>query len=224
MQTQAWLEHLGEGATLLHLGEQLDPTLVLRVQQLDQRLRQARWPELLETLPCYASLMLRHRIEPSARKAWFARLLDFVQHSEACPTTSTGQLHEIPVYYGGQQGPDLAALAQHCKLSPEQVIERHQACEYLVAMTGFAPGFPYLSGLDPSLAMPRKARPLLQVPAGSVAIGGLQTGIYPACLPGGWHIIGQTPLSLFNPNQPQQLCLLQPGDRVRFIAVQHANS
>lgn len=126
---------------------------------------------------------------------------------------------EIPVRYGGDGGPDLAALAQHTGLSVDEVVKRHTEAEYVVFFLGFQPGFAYLGGLDPALAMPRRSEPRLEVPAGSVGIGGAQTGIYPAASPGGWQLLGRTELKLFDParNPPT---LMQPGDRVRFKALE----
>jgi len=123
---------------------------------------------------------------------------------------------EIPVHYGGEYGPDLAAVAAHCGLSEQQVIHRHSAAQYTVFFLGFQPGFAYLGGLPAALATPRRAEPRLRVPAGSVGIGGEQTGIYPASSPGGWQLIGHTRLKLFDPTAAQPT-LLQPGDRVRFV-------
>lgn len=128
---------------------------------------------------------------------------------------------EIPVCYGGEYGFDLDAVAEHVRLSRDDVIARHAAAEYAVAMLGFAPGFPYLLGLDPALQMPRRATPRTRVPAGSVAIGGAQTGIYPRELPGGWHLVGRTPRILFDA-QRDPPCLLAPGDRVRFRVIDAA--
>ena len=128
---------------------------------------------------------------------------------------------EIPVVYGGEDGPDLDAAAAELGLSPQTLIERHSAGRYTVAMIGFAPGFPYLSGLDPALALPRLATPRTRVAAGSVAIGGAQTGIYPRDSPGGWRILGRTPLTLFDPQRDPPTALL-PGDRVRFVAIDAA--
>ena len=213
------LEHLGENASLLHLGTQLDASTLEQVRQCDQLLQQSDWPELLEIVPAYASLLLHHCIAPEQREPWFRRLLELLADTNSPRQAEEQPLYEIPVHYGGQHGPDLAALALQCGLDEGEVIALHQAAEYRVAMIGFAPGFPYLSGLDPRLATARKARPLLQVPAGSVAIGGQQTGIYPTVLPGGWHIIGYTPLAMFDPHNQQRPCLLQPGDRVRFKAI-----
>ncbi|VXC54337.1 putative hydrolase subunit [Burkholderia sp. 8Y] len=126
---------------------------------------------------------------------------------------------EIPVRYGGDDGPDLAALAEHVGLSVDEVVKRHTEAEYIVFFLGFQPGFAYLGGLDPALHMPRRREPRLEVPAGSVGIGGAQTGIYPATSPGGWQLLGRTDVKLFDParNPPT---LMQPGDRVRFTALE----
>ncbi|MDR5744229.1 5-oxoprolinase subunit PxpB [Caballeronia sp. LZ029] len=135
------------------------------------------------------------------------------------PTDMDSAEIEIPVHYGGADGPDLAALAKHTGFSVDEVVKRHTQAEYVVFFLGFQPGFAYLGGLDPALAMPRHAEPRLEVPAGSVGIGGAQTGIYPAASPGGWQLLGRTDLKLFDParNPPT---LMQPGDRVRFTALE----
>lgn len=125
---------------------------------------------------------------------------------------------EIPVRYGGDDGPDLAAVAAHCGLSPAEVVARHVAGTYTVAMLGFAPGFPYLVGLDQALATPRRADPRTRVAAGSVGIGGAQTGIYPAAGPGGWQLIGRSDIALFDVARSPP-ALLRAGDRLRFVAV-----
>ncbi|AJC15692.1 5-oxoprolinase subunit PxpB [Pandoraea sputorum] len=122
---------------------------------------------------------------------------------------------EIPVQYGGKHGPDLADVAKHARLQPKTVVQRHTAPEYIVYFIGFQPGFAYLGGLDDSIAAPRRAEPRLSVPAGSVGIGGNQTGIYPLNSPGGWQIIGHATSALFDPAATPP-ALLAPGDRVRF--------
>jgi KipI family sensor histidine kinase inhibitor len=126
---------------------------------------------------------------------------------------------EIPVHYGGADGPDLAALAKQLNLSVDELVKRHTQADYIVFFLGFQPGFAYLGGLDPTLHAPRHPKPRLEVPAGSVGIGGEQTGIYPAVSPGGWQLLGRTDLKLFDParNPPT---LMQPGDRVRFTALE----
>jgi KipI family sensor histidine kinase inhibitor len=125
---------------------------------------------------------------------------------------------EIPVRYGGEFGPDLADVARHTGLSPEKVIALHTASPYLVCFLGFSPGFPYLGGLASVLATPRLAAPRKLVPAGSVAIGGSQTGVYPVASPGGWRIIGRTELRLFDP-EADPPALLRAGDFARFVAL-----
>jgi KipI family sensor histidine kinase inhibitor len=123
---------------------------------------------------------------------------------------------EIPVCYGGEFGPDLEYVARHAGLSPERVVELHAAADYLVYFVGFSTCFPYLGGLPPELATPRLSAPRKEVPAGSVAIGGSQAGIYPLASPGGWRIVGRTPLALFDPHSSPPP-LLRMGDRVRFV-------
>ncbi|POR45499.1 KipI family sensor histidine kinase inhibitor [Paraburkholderia eburnea] len=138
--------------------------------------------------------------------------------ANAAATTdiAEGREVEIPVRYGGEAGPDLGAVARHTGLAPADVAARHAAGVYTVFFLGFQPGFAYLGGLDTALHAPRRREPRVAVPAGSVGIGGAQTGIYPARSPGGWQLIGRTALSLFDParNPPT---LLMPGDRVRFV-------
>ncbi|WP_048639605.1 5-oxoprolinase subunit PxpB [Brenneria goodwinii] len=123
---------------------------------------------------------------------------------------------DIPVTYGGEAGPDLALVADHCCLTEKQVVEAHASASYIVYFLGFQPGFAYLGGLDERLYVPRRAEPRLQVVAGSVGIGGSQTGIYPLSTPGGWQLIGRTSLPLFNP-QSMPPTLLHPGDNIRFL-------
>lgn len=134
-----------------------------------------------------------------------------------------GQAHEsrtlqIPVRYGGDDGPDLHVVATHSGMTPEAVIQAHSVADYVVYFLGFQPGFAYMGGLPDCLATPRRADPRLKVPAGSVGIGGAQTGIYPSAGPGGWQLIGRTDLSLFDPLRPEPI-LLRPGDLIKFVPV-----
>ncbi|MBB5392199.1 MULTISPECIES: 5-oxoprolinase subunit PxpB [unclassified Herbaspirillum] len=126
-----------------------------------------------------------------------------------------GRTVEIPVVYGGADGPDLAAVARHTGLSVNEVVKRHSGGDYVVYFIGFLPGFAYLGGLAPELATPRHTEPRVSIPAGSVGIGGEQTGIYPMASPGGWQLLGRTALPLFDPAQDPPT-LLRPGDHVRF--------
>jgi inhibitor of KinA len=215
------IEVLSEEAWLLRFGDTIDAAVNARVHAAAGRL-QAALPGV-ECVPAYASVLLRFDplqwIDIGAA-APSQRLHDAVRASlrDAAVVVEDARVVTIPVLYGGEHGPDLHDVASHAGMTEAEVITRHTAADYRVAMLGFAPGFPYLLGLDPALAMPRRADPRLNVAAGSVAIGGMQTGIYPQTLPGGWQLIGRTPLVLFElASTPPSL--LQPGDRVRFRAI-----
>jgi len=209
------IELLGESALLLRMGECIDGEINARATALAAALRAARLPGVLDVAPAYASVCVRHA--PLARERLLAAIAAFVQSANANPAAAQAQV-EIPVCYGGEFGPDLDNVAQHSQLTAREVIARHTAAEYRVAMLGFAPGFPYLLGLDAALHTPRRASPRPRVPAGSVAIGGAQTGIYPSELPGGWNLIGRMPLQLFDAERDPP-ALLAPGTRVRFRAI-----
>ncbi|WEZ86078.1 5-oxoprolinase subunit PxpB (plasmid) [Rhizobium sp. 32-5/1] len=142
---------------------------------------------------------------------------DILLHNwaNATPGSVSGRAFEIPVHYGGESGEDLAAIAAFCGLSSEEVVRRHTQATYRVAAIGAMPGFPYLSGLDPAIAMPRRDSPRARVSAGAVIIGGSQTGVMPTTAPSGWHIIGQTEIKLFDPDRVEP-ALLAPGDIIQF--------
>lgn len=211
---------LGEDALLLRLGDAIDADTNARVHALAARIAATRPPWLRDIVPAYASLALfvdadafRDDDDPLAHAETWLRALP---PDDADSTSPQGALHDIGVRYGREHGPDLDAVAEHAELTPRQVIELHSTVEYRVAMLGFAPGFPYLLGLDPRIAMPRLATPRQRVEAGSVGIGGAQAGIYPRPGPGGWRIIGRTDALLFDPARDPP-SLLAPGDRVRFV-------
>jgi 5-oxoprolinase (ATP-hydrolysing) subunit B len=208
-----------ENAIMLQFDEsQLNDTdhqLQRRLCQLAEQLRshEASASLIQEAVPAPASLLLVLHNGHSARRV--VRLAESLWDTlETLPPAS--HIVEIPVIY---DGPDLQAVAAHTGMSQADVIHLHSQPLYFVQCLGFLPGFPYLSGLDFRLSMPRKHNPAMRVAAGSVAIGGTSTGIYPADSPGGWHIIGRTDARLFNPDgQPETL--LMPGDQVRFIIIE----
>jgi KipI family sensor histidine kinase inhibitor len=218
------IEPLGETALLLRFGNGLDAAANVRVHAASAALHAAGLPGIVDIVPAYTTLALHY--DPSAwsdaRNGSPSRHIEAAVHAVlGAPPERT--LHgsasvDIPVCYGGDFGPDLDGLVSHAGLDTAEVIARHTASTYHVAMLGFAPGFPYLFGLDPSLTMARRATPRTRVPAGSVAIGGVQTGIYPSELPGGWQLIGRTPLTLFDARRDPP-SLLMPGDRVRFVSI-----
>lgn len=169
--------------------------------------------DIEDIIPADGSLLLilrrAARVSPEVRAALSAPL-------DVAQMAVKGKRHEIVVDYGGAAGPDLPALAKRAGMSVAAYIDCHAATEYTVAFLGFQPGFPYLQGLPPTLQATRRASPRQQVTAGSVAIGGPYTGIYPTGGPGGWHVIGRTDAVLFDPERPAP-ALLIPGDRVRFV-------
>lgn len=212
----------GDRALVVEFGEAIDPALSAMVTRLAARIAVERPAGVVETVPTYRSLMVHHDPvagDPERLAVTLARLAEAVARETPGPSNgATGRLVEIPVLYGGEAGPDLGYVSEKTGLSPEEVVRLHTAATYVVYMIGFLPGFPYMGGLDPRLATPRLATPRLKIPAGSVGIGGEQTGIYSVESPGGWAVIGRTPLVLFDPMR-EEPCLLLAGDRVRFVAV-----
>jgi KipI family sensor histidine kinase inhibitor len=214
------IEAIADDALLLRMGDRIDPMINARVHALCGRIRTHRPFWLRDVVPAYASIGVFFdplQVEMKAVDAWLRAQLDALP-SDALTETKAARTVEIPVVYGGESGPDLDSAAAELGITARQLAQRHAAGEYVVAMIGFAPGFPYLIGLDPALALPRLATPRTSVPAGSVAIGGAQTGLYPRESPGGWRLLGRTPMTLFDPTR-EPPALLAPGDRVRFVAV-----
>lgn len=198
---------------LISFGEAISDESRLLVARLTHALEGARG--VLNLHPAFASVLVdfdprlhtHTDIEELARE----RLAAALAREPETPRTV-----EIPVRYGGVSGPDLEDVARHTGLAPERVVETFAAADYVVYFVGFATCFPYLGGLPPELATPRLSAPRKEVPAGSVAIGGGQAGVYPLASPGGWRIIGRTGLRLFDP-QGEPPPLLRMGDRVRFV-------
>lgn len=212
------LEALGDAAVLVRFGEVLDAGVNGWVHELAGALRARQVAGVVDLVPAYAALAVHFDAPGSACMAAAETIRRAWTSCAAAAPVDAGRSVEVPVRYGGDEGPDLDAVAQHTGLSPHDVVRRHAAAEYRVAMIGFSPGFPYLLGLDRALATPRLAQPRARLAAGSVAIGGTQTGIYPHAGPGGWRVIGRTPLRLFDATR-EPASLLQPGDRVRFVDV-----
>lgn len=154
--------------------------------------------------------------QPQCLQEVVSRLLRLLWDRLEHAANEPGRLVDIPVAYGGEWGPDLEETARLCGMTAAELVELHSGCEYRVLMLGFMPGFPYLDGLSPRLRVDRLALPRLRVPAGSVALGGGQTGIYPQEAPGGWRLIGRTSSALFRPDAGEPF-LLRAGDRVRFV-------
>lgn len=199
---------------LVSFGESISLDLhhqVLRVLQAFEAVP----PGILNLHPAFASVL----IDFDPRRWSHGAVEDVVRkrlsESEGVRAAETRTI-EIPVRYGGEFGPDLEDVARHTGLAPDEVVRLHSGGCYLVYFVGFSPGFPYLGGMPPELATPRLPAPRKRVPAGSIAIGGSQTGVYPVESPGGWRIIGRTALRLFDP-QAVPPALLRAGDSVRFV-------
>ncbi len=206
----------GDSAVTVEFGNRIDDQLNGAVHAFASAVEALGHPAIREVVPTYRSATvhyLPHLLE-------YAALVQLLR-----PLTETqggagpfGAPVEIPVLYGGPWGPDLEEVAAHCGMTPEQVIAAHSAPCYRIYMLGFTPGFPYLGGMDPRLATPRRKEPRIRIPAGSVGIAGSQTGVYPIESPGGWQLIGRTPLRLFDLGSDPPI-LLQAGRSIRFVPI-----
>lgn len=205
-------------AFLIDVGDEISEPTRLRVAALVDAVRDAALAPVTDVVPGMTSVVVHHAALGAARVALAERLEAIVAATgDAAPRVA--RLVEIPVSYeGADLSPDLADVAAAHGISPGEVVARHTAAEYVVHMLGFLPGFAYLGGLDPLLHTPRRATPRTRVPAGSVGIGGAQTGVYPLESPGGWQLIGRTPVTLFDAARDEP-ALLRAGDRVRFAPV-----
>ena len=220
---------LGDAAVVLEFGGGISAATHGAIAAFSARLMRQPLAGLREVVPAFTTLTVYYDPWLASENGQFApceritaQLQMLLQFSEAAEATEETEMVEIPVCYGGAFGPDLDFVAAHTGLSPAEVITRHSAPDYLVHMIGFAPGFPYLGGMDARLATPRRPQPRPLVPAGAVGIAGPQTGIYSLPTPGGWQLIGRTPLALFNPEwaAPSRL---RAGQRLRFVAISEAD-
>ncbi|WP_306302869.1 5-oxoprolinase subunit PxpB [Alicyclobacillus shizuokensis] len=208
---------LGDIGVLVRFGDTIDEAVHGKVLSLARALEAEPAAGFRECVPAFAAVAVYY--DPS--RTDFERVSRWILERMRASSTDAGLQSrevEIPVCYGGALGPDLADVAAHTGLSEEEVVRLHGEGGYRVYMIGFAPGFPYLGGLPARLATPRLAEPRTQIPAGSVGIAGQQTGVYPLATPGGWRIIGRTPVPLFRPEEDPP-SLLAPGDTVRFRAI-----
>jgi inhibitor of KinA len=201
---------ISEQALTIAFSEQISEASSLQVLQLHQRLQSAPFPGFIESVPAYGSLTV-----------YFSDAIKSQEElCEADGDLQAGEMrqHLIPVCYAPEYGSDLQEVSEFTRLSTEEIVQLHTSLTFRVYMIGFVPGFAYMGILPPELEMPRRKTPRLEVPAGSVAIAGLQTGIYPAWIPGGWNIIGRTPWKLFDKNA-NPCSRLSAGDLVRFESI-----
>ena len=210
--------HAGDQALVIELGDAIDPDLNRRVRNLRLAIENAEVTGVFDLVPSYRSLLVYYDpIHTSAKdlEDALARIESKVDEA----SLEKPRIVHIPTLYGGEYGPDLEFVAEHGGVPADEVVEAHSGTDYLIYMMGFSPGFPYLGGLDERLHTPRLETPRTEIQAGSVGIADSQTGVYPVASPGGWRLIGRTPLKLFDPgvNPPS---LLVAGDYVRFAPLE----
>ncbi len=208
----------GDKAVLVNFGNRIDLKINTLVHDFDGVLMKEKIEGVIEAIPAYSSVTVIYDPKAVNFDVLVKKLKSLWKKGKGLRVSSSNESIEVPVVYGGNYGPDLEFVAKHNKLSLEEVVKIHSSCEYVVYMVGFTPGFAYLGGMSLRIVTPRLASPRKFVPKGSVGIGGNQTGIYPVESPGGWRIIGRTPLKLFD-MQKEPPVLLKPGTRVKFIPI-----
>ena len=209
----------GEQGLVIEFGDAIDPAVNARVHRLAHAISLRPIDGILEFVPTYRSLLVLFDPLVVARGNLVAEIGRLLEGGEGgLESVPTGRIVELPVCYGGEFGPDLDFVARQNGISPEEAIAIHSSVLYLVYMLGFTPGFPYLGGMSSRLATPRLSSPRGKVPAGAVGIAGDQTGVYPVESPGGWRLIGRTPLRLFDPDAEDSF-LVAAGDFVRFLPI-----
>lgn len=220
------LKNVGEAAVLVVFGHSISPHIQRKIQSLAEYTEAHPFEGFEECVASYTGLTVYYNpwkvFEASPDKrpgdTMKERMAAYIRSAEMTEPASPRQV-EIPVCYGGVYGPDLAYVAEYHHMTEEEVVIIHTAPEYLVYMLGFCPGFPYMGGMDTRIATPRRASPRLAIPAGSIGIAGEQTGGYPLSTPGGWQLIGRTPVDMFRPDNQEEPTLLRAGDHVHFRAV-----
>ncbi|MDR9854939.1 5-oxoprolinase subunit PxpB [Paenibacillus sp. VCA1] len=219
------IEPMSDSALLIEFGDRIDEGINRLVQAAVSRLEADPFPGFVECIPSFAAMTVFYdpiRLQRSSGSGtahgYVSTLVTEMLRSMEENVQPAREVIDIPVCYGGEFGPDLAYVAELNGLDEAEVVKIHSSQDYLVYALGFAPGFPYLGGMPASISAPRKATPRLSIPAGSVGIAGTQTGIYPLETPGGWQIIGRTPLALFRPEQDPPV-LLRSGQYIRFSPI-----
>lgn len=208
----------GDTALVVEFGNAISLEINAKVIALSEAVQKAKIEGVEELVPTYRSLLVRYKPLRTTYEQLVFCIKDIERMLKEATVKVEGRRIKIPVVYGSEYGPDLANVAQFHRLSERQVVKLHSEREYRVYMIGFVAGFPYLGEVPEEIATPRLETPRLKVPAGSVGIAEKQTGIYPCEAPGGWQIIGKTPIKLFNPLQ-QPPALLKPGDTVKFQSI-----
>ena len=207
----------GEKCLVVEFSDTIDREANIRLQGLRRELEKRSIPGIIELVPTYRSLSIYHNPLSLSREALHSQVESALQNI-SCAESTRKRILVIPALYGGEHGPDLANVAQHTGFGEEEVIRRHTAKDCYCFMMGFTPGFGYLGGMDEALETPRLTTPRTRIAGGSVGIAGKQTGVYSIDSPGGWQLIGHTPLRLFDP-EIEKPSIIEAGDWIRFRSI-----
>lgn len=207
----------GDSSILIEFGKEISPEINRKISATVQMMKEQHIEGVVDVIPAFCSLLINY----DPRVISYGEISERMQallKLEIRAGEQKKRIFEIPVCYGGEYGPDIANIAEHAGLSEEEVIKLHSSRDYLIYMLGFLPGFCYLGGLDERLHTPRLANPRIKINAGSVGIGGSQTGIYPLDSPGGWQLMGMTPVKTYDPEREVPI-LVEAGDYIRFVPI-----
>lgn len=210
----------GDSSLLVEFGSEISPQINQKIAATVKLMHEQNIEGVVDVIPAFCSLLINY--DPRViRYEQMKKRIEGILKVDIRTGVQTKKIFEIPVLYGGDYGPDLPYIAEHAGLTQEEVIKIHSSSDYLIYMLGFLPGFCYLGGLDERIHTPRLANPRLKIPAGSVGIGGSQTGIYPLDSPGGWQLMGMTPVKTYDPARETPI-LVQAGEYIRFVPIDEA--
>ena len=217
MMEKVSIKAAGDSSILIEFGTTIAPEINGRITAIVGMIKGQQIEGIVDMIPSFCALLINY--DPRViTYGQISERMEKLVNLEIEGEESVVTIYEIPVCYGGEYGPDLEHIATHAGLSTDEVIQIHSGSDYLIYMLGFMPGFPYLGGLDDRIHTPRLENPRMKIPAGSVGIGGAQTGIYPMESPGGWQLLGRTPVQTYNPNREVPI-LFESGDYIRFIPI-----
>ena len=207
----------GDTSLCAEFGNEISEKINTEIRAFNILLNKSGIRGIVETVPTYRSLMIHYDPEIISYRTLMSRLKGLTKQLDSAELPPSEVL-EIPVLYGGEMGPDLAFVAEHAHMTEQEVIDIHTSVEYLIYMLGFTPGFTYLGGMSSEIETPRLTQPRVKIPAGSVGIAGKQTGVYPIDSPGGWQLIGRTPVKMYDPDRETPI-LPKAGQYIKFRAI-----
>ena len=210
----------GDTSLSAEFGNEISESINAQIRAFTIALEKSGVPGIVELVPTYRSCMIHYDPGVISYRALTKRLEGLLGQLGSIKIPPSDVL-EVPVLYGGEMGPDLAFVAEHAGISEQEVIDIHTSTEYLIYMLGFTPGFTYLGGMSDKIETPRLKQPRVIIPAGSVGIAGKQTGVYPIDSPGGWQLIGRTPVKMYDPNRETPI-LPKAGQYIKFRVIDQA--